>query len=101
MATAEATLHESLDDAATSVRESAEVLRWRFDAARSTADSLWFTRAFSFTAGAVSLRVDLEEVGSGSTRLSMTTEQSWSLLDAGRGRGHLSRLITVVGATQT
>jgi hypothetical protein len=100
MATAEAILHESLHDAVTSVRESAEVLRWRFDAGRSTTDSLWFTRAFSFTAGSVSLRVDLDETGSGATRLSLTTEQSWSLLDAGRGRGHLSRLITVLGATR-
>ena len=101
MPTVHAHLDESLDGAATTLRQVAGEQDWSLAEGDSSPPStLVFKKGVKPTSWGSKITVSLEEVGDSETKLTFTTKETWSIIDWGRGRRQVAKLLDAVGGEQ-
>jgi hypothetical protein len=92
------TIDVSVDDAAVAVRRQAAFQGYAFAEGESTPKLLVFKKGASGYSWGSKMVVALGAVSPGETRITITSKESWALLDWGRGKRAAHKLLDGVAA---
>jgi hypothetical protein len=99
MSTVHAHLDESLDEAATTLRQVAGEEGCAFAEGESSPPTvLVFKKGTTAISWGSQITVNLESAADSATKLTFTTKETWAVTDWGRGRRQIAKLLNELGA---
>ena len=99
MATVHAHLDEPLNEATATLRQVAAEQHWALAEGRSGPGTLVLKRGVSQTSWGAEIVVLLSEVSPAETKLEFKTHDTWAIIDWGRGRRQVGKLLDALGAS--
>jgi len=99
MAQMHGTAARSFDETVQEIRRVADAQGWAFAEAESTPHVLEFKKGMSIISWGSQLHVEVTSGGPTETGITVTTSETWSLADWGRGKRSAINLLEGVGAT--
>lgn len=99
MATVHAHLDEPLSEATATLRQVAAEQHWALAEGRGPAGMMVLKRGVTATSWGSEITVRLSEVSPAETKLEFRTHEAWAIIDWGRGRRQVGRLIDALGAS--
>jgi hypothetical protein len=95
----QATLAKPETDASTAIQQAAAQQGWALAPAKCGGGWLVFEKGVSAFSWGAELRVHLQPISAGETRLTISTGETFALTDWGRGKRAAKRLFDAVGAS--